>query len=667
MARLRFVCLALALVTLLVFLPARRHGFIGFDDPQYITENRTVQAGLTLGGVEWAFTTWHASNWHPLTWLSHMADCELFGLDPGPHHVVSVLFHTASAVLLLVALFRMTGALWPSALIAALFALHPLRVESVAWAAERKDVLSAFFYMLTLLAYGQYVSRVGYRGSGRQTLHAPRRVEAERRPQRSTLLYVLSVAFFALGLMAKPMLVTLPFVLLLLDYWPLRRGGSRRAMVFEKGPFFLLAAASCLVTLLAQRAEAVVALEPYPIGLRLGNAFLSCARYLYKTIWPADLAVLYPLPTRLPATELIASVLLLAAISWYAWRVRQSRPHLLVGWLWFVGMLVPVIGLVQVGGQAMADRYSYLPSIGLWVALVFEARHWIGRLRLGIALPAVASGLALAGCVIVTEIQLAYWKDTESLFTHTIAVTRDNASAHLNLGVAYEAQDRREEALSEYREAVRLNPGLAQGHNNLANLLEAAGKHEEAIVEYQEALRLKPNAELAHLNLGGALAGLGRYEEGMGHYAEAARLDPTDPRPPYLMGKALLRQGRGEEAVARFREALRLDKNHSPSLVLLARVLASSEDPKLRNGPEAVALAQQANALTGGENAFALDTLAMAWAEAGRFSDAAEAAHKALDAVTAAGDTNAMALVQGHLREIEAGRACREERGAGER
>jgi tetratricopeptide (TPR) repeat protein len=675
MARPRFLCFALALVTLLVFLPVWRHGFVLYDDPDYITENRVVQAGLTSDGFKWAFTTWHASNWHPLTWLSHMLDCQLFGLDAGAHHLVNVLFHAASAALLLAVLWRMTGAAWSSALVAALFAWHPLRLESVAWAAERKDVLCAFFGMLTLWAYVRYVEETGnslsqsetsVRGTtakSRSPFHASRITHhASRFTFHVSRFYLLALSFFALGLLSKPMLVTLPFALLLLDYWPLKRlgpdGGRRLATVREKWPFFLLAAASCLVTFLAQRAEAVIAIQPYPIGLRLGNAVISYGRYLLKTIWPADLAVIYPLPHRLAWPELAAAGALLIAISWFVWHTRRQRPHLTVGWLWFLGMLVPVIGLVQVGGQAMADRYSYLPSIGLFIAVVFEARYWVTRLRLGPVLPASVAGLLLAGCLTATAVQLRYWKDTESLFTHALAVTTDNASAHLNLGVAFELQDRRSEALREYREAVRTNPGLAQGHNNLANLLDAAGNTEEAIVHYREALRLKPDAELAHLNLGGALLQLGRSDEAMTHYTEAARLDPNDPRPAFLMGKVLLRQGRGTEAVARFHDALRLDGNDPKVLTTLARVLAASEDSNLRNGTEAVALAQRANALTGGADPFALDTLAMACAEAGRFPEAREAVRKALAA--AGGNTNAVSLIQDHLRLIDAGQPCRE-------
>jgi len=677
MARPRLVCLVLALVTLLVYLPVWHHGFVLYDDPDYVTDNRMVQAGLTWAGVKWAFTTWHASNWHPLTWLSHMLDCELFGLNAGAQHLVNVLLHAANSVLILCVLFRLTGALWTSVLTAALFAWHPLHVESVAWIAERKDLLSAFFWWLTLWAYARYAqsrSRVEGRESG-----AGAALPALD-PRPSILDYFLALLFFVLGLMAKPMVVTLPFVLLLLDYWPLGRvsgfelrvSGSTASvtqlktrntklgtLLWEKSPFFLLAAASCVVTYLAQRGEPMVAFEQYPFGLRLGNALVSYVGYLWKTIWPAHLAVIYPLRSQVAWWEIAASALALVVITSVAWLLRRRAPQALVGWLWFLGTLVPVIGLVQVGSQAMADRYTYIPLVGIFIAVVFGARQLLSRLQVGFAAPAFVSGLVLAGCVFATERQLRFWRDSESLFAHAVEVTKHNPVAHVNLGVAFEQQGRREDALAQYQEALRLDPRLAQAHNNLGNLLDEMGKPEQALAQYREAVRLKPNAPLAHVNLGSELAQLGQYDEAMREYVEAARLDPGDPRPRYLMGKALLRKGHDAEAIVQLHEALRLNPNDFQTLTYLARVLAAGENPQIRNGAEAVALAERANTSTDGQQPFVLDTLAAAYAEAGRFKDAQQAEQQAVELAAAAGETETNAM-QTRLKLYQSGRPYRE-------
>lgn len=646
MVRPRFVALALALVTLLVYLPVRHHGFLLFDDPDYLTDNPTVQAGLSWTGLQWAFTSWHANNWHPITWLSHMLDCELFGLDAAAHHLVSVLIHAANAALLFTLLWRVTRRLWPAALVAALFAWHPLRVESVAWLSERKDVLSAFFGLLTIHAYVRYVS-------------AADSIAARRNRHFSGL--TPSLGCFALGLMAKPMLVTLPFVLLLLDYWPLNRCLARprpeptdknlegaksswRSLILEKWPFFVLAAGSCVITVLAQRAEAIVGLTPCPLEVRLGNAILSYGRYVLKFLWPADLAVLYPLSTQLPWGWVLATAVLLVALTVYAWRARQARPYLLVGWLWFLGTLVPVIGLVQVGGQALADRYTYLPSIGLCLALVWElACRWPVNPRSTPAVATVAS-LALAAAVGTTEHQLRFWQNTETLFTHAIAVTSDNAIAQVNLGVALEAQGQHVQALNHYFEAVRINPDLAQAQNNLANLQDELGQSEAALQHYQAALKLKPNALLIQLNLATLLVKLGRFAEAKELYDAAAQVHPHDPRPHYLLAKAWLRQNRPSDALAEFRLALQLNPNDVPTLTHLARLLAAHPNPALRNGPQAVALAERANELTSAEQPAVLDVLAMAYAEAGRYPEAQQTIRRALDHLTAAGQTNLVDL-----------------------
>jgi len=644
MRRPRLIALLLALITLLAYLPVVRDTFSNYDDDLYVTNNSVVQNGLTWAGVQWAFTTWHASNWHPLTWLSHMLDCELFGLDAGAQHYVNVLFHTVNAVLLLLLLFRTTGALWPSAFIAALFAWHPLHVESVAWIAERKDVLSTFFEMLALLAYTRFVAESKVRPSPLRSAGA--------RNSKYKVFYALALLMFALGLMAKPMLVTLPFLLLLLDYWPLQRFPNFKLEVkavslltLEKWPFFLLATASGVVTFLAQyNGGTVMTFQKQPLDLRLSNALLSYVLYLGKTIWPTKLAVIYPLQSQLPWTEVTAAVIFLAVIMWLAWRMRRRHPYLLVGWLWFLGTLIPVIGLVQAGEQAMADRYTYVPLIGIFLAVTFLCRDWAARFRLSTVSIAIASSSVLAGCLLATEHQLSYWKNDELLFSHALAFTKNNDVAHINLGVAFEKQGGQVEALAQYQEALRINSHNVQAHNNLGILLSEMGKTDEALAQYQEALKLNPGAPLAHDNLGTLLVKLSRFYEAMSQYEEAARLDPGDFRPYYLMGKALLKQGRNAEAISKFREALQLDPKDFQTLAFLARVLASDENPQIRNGVEAVALAEKANDLTGGEHPFILDILAMSYAETGHFKDALQAEQHAIQLAQAADlkETNEM-------------------------
>ena len=636
----RLAGLALALVTLLVYLPVRHYGFVIYDDPEYVTDNRTVQAGLTFAGVKWAFDGFHSSNWHPLTWLSHMADNEWFGLDPGPQHLLNVLFHAANAVLLFALLIRMTGRTWPGAFVAGLFAWHPLHVESVAWIAERKDVLSAMFGLLALHAYVRFAQKTPAADS-----------------RRRTFAYFLSLFLFALGLMAKPMLVTLPFVMLLLDYWPLERipysgapvvrapredlrSIARNAgkLALEKWPFFSVAAASCVITFLAQRSEAIMTFDQRPLSARVANAVVAYVRYLGKTLWPADLSVIYPLPFRTPGIQIASAVVVLAGLSWFVWRQRRNACFLM-GWLWFLGMLVPVIGLVQVGGQAMADRYTYLPLVGVFTAVAYGGADWMARNRWNGVWRAALAAVVLAGCVGATRHQLQYWRDSERLFSHALTVTRDNDIAHLNLGVVLEREGRAEAALEHYLAALRINPARVQVQNNVANLLANMGRREEALVHYREALRLDPEAPLPHENCGTVLVELGRYDEALEQYAEAARLAPEDPRPFYLIGKAWLKQNQSGKAVAAFRQGLRLDPNDVQTLTYLARVLASDSDGRVRNSAEAVTLAVRANELTGGDQPFVLDVLAMAYAEAGQFDQARETTRKAIEIASQTGDS----------------------------
>jgi tetratricopeptide (TPR) repeat protein len=666
--------LLLALVTLLAYLPASRDGFVNYDDQDYVTENSVVQKGLTWTGIKWAFTTSHASNWHPLTWLSHMTDCELFGLNPGAHHLVNVLFHTANVVLLLVLLLRLTGELWPGVFVAALFAWHPLHVESVAWISERKDVLSTFFALLTLLAYTRYAKAVTsdrWQVTRTNSTLSP----VTRHPSR---FYWLALFFFALGLMSKPMLVTLPFVMLLLDYWPLRRvrsaecgvrsqkssvsqpaGAPKQSegdstpwraeaerrrlnhLLFEKWPFFLLAAVSCVVTFLVQSqrsGDAVASLELIPLHYRFCNALVSYGLYLLKMVWPVGLAVFYPLPDHLTWLFMAAtaSAVILVIISSFVWRAGRARAYLPVGWLWFLGTLVPVIGLVQVGGAALADRYTYLPSIGVFIAVTFGVCDLADRFQFPKKAIATAAALILATCLILTENQLRYWHDSETLFAHALAVTKNNHVAHVNLGVALEQKGKLNEALAEYRAAEQLAPELYHIHNNLGNLLDNLGHPNNALTEYRWAVLLNPSLPSLHNGAGIVLAELGRFDEAMRQFKEATRLDPTYPWARFEIGKMRLKQGRDAEAIDEFREALRIDPDNFQILAYTAHVLAADENPQIRDGRTALVLAVKAKALTGGAQPFVLDALGMACAETGDFTNAQEVTQRAIDLATAA-------------------------------
>ena len=624
MSRPRVIVLALALTTLLVYLPVTHDGFLNYDDQDYVTENSMVQRGLTWAGIEWAFTTGHASNWHPLTWLSHMTDCSLFGLNPGGHHLVNVLFHAANAVLLFILLLQLTGALWPCAFIAALFAWHPLHVESVAWVAERKDVLSTFFALLTLLSYTKFV---------------------KENCRRS---FWFALIFFALGLMSKPMLVTLPFVILLLDFWPLQRFSHFKFQMatvtrftLEKNPFFLLAAVSCLVTFFAQSqqsGDAVASLELIPLHYRLLNAVISYGRYLLKMVWPVNLAVIYPLPEHLSWMYAAAatSAAALFIISWLVWRGHRKFPYLLVGWLWFLGALIPVIGLVQVGSAALADRYTYVPLVGIFIAVVFGGCDLAKRFQIPKIIMAVATVSVLATCLILTENQLRYWRDSETLFTHALAVTKDNHVAHVNLGVALDQKGEPNEALEQYRAAERLAPELYHIHNNLGNLLDKMGRPTEALTEYRQAVRLKPDFAFLHNSLGDELATLGRSDEALQEFSTAARLDPNYPWPRVGTAKVFFKQGRDAEAVAELRAALRIQPDNFQILTTVAHYLAANENAAARDGQAALVLATKANILTGGSQPVVFDILGMAYAETGDFTSAQTCAQNALDLATAA-------------------------------
>jgi protein O-mannosyl-transferase len=710
------ICLCLAGVIAAVYWPIRHFEFTNYDDSGYVSQNPQVQRGLTLQGLVWAFTTNTEGNWHPLTWLSHMLDCQLFGLNAGAHHLVNVLFHIANALLLFGVLRRMTAAPWRSAFVAGLFALHPLHVESVAWVAERKDLLSALFWMLTMWAYVRHVER----------------------PNGAR--YWLTLGLYALGLMAKPMVVTLPFVLLLLDYWPLGRtrwaqsalGGKTTAplsrLLKEKLPFLALAAASCVTTVWAQHAGgAVVSLERLAVGDRVANAVVSYVRYMGKTVWPVGLAAFYPHQMWPLGVVLGAFVVLAGVTGGVIWRCGRE-PHFLVGWMWYVGTLVPVIGLVQVGSQSMADRYSYIPLIGLFLMVAWGAQDLVVGRYTGKLVATAAAAVLLVVCAVVSRVQLGHWENGEKLFRHALRATANNfvahynlgqilfedgkfaeamteykkalqinpdyveavnslglalaglgrteeaktefekalrmnpnyVKAHNNLGLVLAGLGRTEEAMAQYREALRIDPRCAEAHNNLGNVWVNTGRFAEAVAEYREALGINPRYAEAHSNLGFALANLGRMAEAIAAYAEAVRIKPDYAEAHYSLGVLLAAEGKTEEALAQYREAVRLRHGWPQALRKLAWLLATAENARVRNAGEAVQLAERLCEITGQQQADALVVLAAAYAEAGRFTEAVRVAQKALELAKTNGQQELAVKVEGQLKLYQGGRPFHE-------
>ena len=483
------VCLLLALVTLAVYWPAVHCDFVNYDDPDYFTANPHVQTGLTSANITWAFTTGHAGNWHPLTWLSLMLDAEWCGRGPAGPHFTNLLFHTANSVLLFLLLRRLTATTWRSALVAALFALHPLHVESVAWVAERKDVLCAFFGLLSLWAYAGY---------------AERQSVPDSRP--SPLNYFLALVFFALSLMSKPMLVTLPLVMLLLDYWPLKRIANFEILLLEKIPFFALSAASCIVTFIVQqKGGAVAALVKVPMTSRVENAMVSIARYLGKTFCPVPLAIPYPLPGHWQVLPVLLAFALFAGLCAAAVCFRKKLPFAFTGWFWFAGTLVPVIGLVQVGNAAMADRYTYLPLIGMFIVLVWGAGEAVVKWRLSHPVVAAIALLLLLAAAWRTREQIGYWQDSGTLFTHTLAVTENNYAAENNLGTWLSANGQIAGSVECFRRSLEIEPHGSEALFNLGNASAKLGNWDEATNYYRRALEIAPAQADFLANLGVAL------------------------------------------------------------------------------------------------------------------------------------------------------------------
>ena len=579
------ILLGLAVMTFAIYAQVIGHQFITLDDDAYIKGNVMVNRGVTLAGVAWAFSTFDQGNWHPLTWIAHMMDSQLFGMNAGGHLLVNALIHIANTLLVFWFLFRTTHARWPSALAAALFALHPLHVESVAWGAERKDTLSTFFGLLSLIAYVRYAKGPSIRR------------------------YAWVAITLVLGLLAKPMLVTWPFVMLLLDYWPLRRfdltprkemGTKLWPLLREKFPLFALVAASAVITTIAQsHGGAVRTFQDFPIALRLTNALVSYVKYLLLTFWPNDLGVYYPYTTSgTPAWQIICAAFLLIGITALCFFQRKIRPYLVVGWLWFLGALVPVIGIVQVGGQTMADRYFYIPSIGLFIVIAFGLADIAETRRLAPSLSAaVASGILLA-LAILTNAQIHRWSNSFTLFKHTLAVTppnliiennlgsalsrsglHDEAGAHfekalqiipahydsllydtlLNMGITRFYQNRLPEAIEYCQSALRVRPDAPKAHDLLGMALAMQGHGEAALDEIRHAAELAPNDADIQKDLGVTLARLGRIPESIDHFHEALRLNPYNASAHNNLGLSLLESGKPGESIPEFEAALRLN------------------------------------------------------------------------------------------------------------
>jgi len=640
------VCLILVAITWSVFGQTAGYGFVNFDDDIYVYAAPEISGGLTINGLLAAFTHPHARNWHPLTTISHMLDCQLYGLNAGGHHFTNVLLHTIAVLLVFRVVWQMTGAVWQSAAVAVLFAVHPLHVESVAWVSERKDILSAVFFLLMLDAYVRYARAA------------------------SITRYLAVAVLFAAGLMSKPMLVSAPVILLLLDYWPLRRfeqpsspkGKAKilksrnqrrviRRLFLEKIPLLVLSAGCCVITFVLQK-RATGSIPPLPFLWRVQNAFASYVIYAWKTLWPTGLAVFYPHPNNaLAIWEVILAIGLLFAITVAVIVLRSERPYLFTGWFWYLGMLVPVIGLVQVGEQGHADRYTYLPHIGLFVLSVWLAAN-LAAVRQSRSRFAVATATAVVIIVALAWaafIQTSYWRNSETLWTHALAVTSDNDFAHNNLGYLCVDRGELDKAISHFETALRIrssrldthyNVGSAFVQMNLADALARKGQSDEAMVHYDEAIKLQPNYADVYYNRGNVLFAKGRIDEAIADWEKTLQIQPNDADAHTGLGNALLRQDSLREAIAHYEKALALAPQDPHSRNNMAWVLATSSDASIRDGARAVSLAQEAVDLSGGKEPNFLRTLAAAYAENRRFSEAIITARRGYEIATVQNDSD---------------------------
>ena len=747
---------ALVVTTLVAYEPIRHNNFVHYDDNAYITENPNVIGGITRTSIVWAFTKPYAANWHPLTWLSHMLDCEIYGLNPQGHHITSVLIHIINCVLLFIVLYKTTRAMWPSAFVAAIFALHPLHVDSVAWAAERKDVLSGLFWMLTMLAYVYYTERPNFKR------------------------YAFVLAVFLMGLMSKPMLVTLPFALILLDWWPLNRIARHRNdtlpvhtnrrttridypkvsllhLVAEKIPLFVLSVISSVATVIAQKSGGTIAtLEYFPMDSRVGNAFISYIGYILKTLWPNRLAVLYPqIRTSFSDATVVVCMLLFVLISIFMLYAGRRRKYIAVGWLWYVGTLVPVIGIVQVGIQAMANRYMYMPMLGLLIIIAWAVKElidWRPHLR---TVAAVSATIVLSLAVILTRMQVKHWQNDMTLCEYTLKVTKNNAliennyggafieakrfdeaalhfkkslliipvyaDARNNLGKVYLKQEKFSEAVACFNEVLRQNGDSTQTHYCLAVALNAQGKYNDAVKHFAAVLSLdpkypsardkmgfaliaanRPNEAIAcfnellrqnrdsaeaHYNLAIALGMQKKYDEAIEHLAKVLQLNPAYPEAHNKMGLALMAVGKNDEAIKYLNEGLKINKDQETYANLgsayiqvgkydlaienltkaielkpdnidvlnkLAWLFAVVDNTTIHNAPKAVEFAQRGCELTGYKDPMLLDTLAVAYAAAGRFDEAKATAERALNIAKETGRENLAAEIQKRIKLYEA-------------
>ena len=542
------ISLGLAAAIALVFFQLRNFKFILYDDPDYVTSNFHVLNGLTWSGLIWAFTTGYADNWHPITWLSHMLDAQLFGVNPSWPHLVNLLLHVANTIILFRVFQKLTGAIWKSAFVAAFFALHPLHVESVAWISERKDVLSAFFFLLTIWAYASFIEELKSNGN------------------KQKKFYGLALSFFCLGLMTKPMLVTLPFVLLLLDCWPLRRcdfasliklDQMGKRLIIEKMPFFALSAVASIITFLVQK-HAREPLAQLPVSMHFENALISYVRYLGKSVWPVNLSVFYPYPDYWPWVAVIFAGGLVAALSFAAIWMSRARPYFATGWFWFLGMLVPVIGLVQVGEQSMADRYSYLPLIGVFIIAIWAASELTERLGLPQTVCGMIGAILLAGCALRASDQLQYWRNDELLFRHAIAVTKKNYSAYIDLGSALSSQGLNDDASNCFHTAIEINPNSFDAYNNLGTLLVKQAKIQDAEICFRKALEINPRSADALNNLGVIFARQGKIIESKTLFEKSIQCKPDYADAYNNLGQVLAASGNTGEAISCYRTVLKL-------------------------------------------------------------------------------------------------------------
>jgi len=650
------IYLILILFTVVAYWGVQDHEFLGYDDVEYVTENPQVSKGLTWQNIGWAFGPPSLSHWHPLTWISHMLDCQLFGMNATWHHWHNLLLHLANVLLLFALLRRMTGAKWRSAFVASAFALHPMHVESVAWVAERKDVLSTLFWMLALIAYLRYVEH----------------------PKKSR--YLLTLALFIMGLMAKAMLITLPFVLLLLDYWPLNRmyfnqsrglgtkslssraGPGRlsvRQLIREKIPLFVLSACSCVITYLAgQRGGVMAERGMIPFSRHMANALVSYVRYMEKMLVPRNLAVLYPYPDEgLALYKPVAASFILILITIFVVRFARRKPYLFTGWFWYVGTFVPVIGIVQTGIQAMADRYTYIPYTGLFIIVAWAAHDTFSRGKKRKIMLSVLATITLGGMILLTRTQLKYWKNSIELYEHTLKVTDNNYMMHYAMGIEMERTNRINDAGRHYRRAIEINPMFGPAYIGLGNALWRQGEPEKAAEFYRRSLEIHPNDLRANYNLGVVR----RSQKAVALYRKILEANPDDLLANYNLGVVLKAQSKFEEAnvylgkinltdisvkvklarllygnhqtaqaVLQFREILQRERTHVEALNNLAWILAACKEEQNRNPTEAVKLAEAACGLTGNQNTAVLDTLSVAYAAGGQFEKAVDTARKAL-------------------------------------